>query len=157
MRAIELVPEEVILDCDTDDVKTVWTLKPLTNLENAYIRDRVTRIDAIQDAKTDSPTEVGFSSGTAQMLTVAFGVADVHNLLGKDGKEIRPQYADVKVGSTVFKRLSNAFIQLIPAPAFEELAVRIGKLSELTSEEVDALKSFREADKQPDVSGVSGE
>lgn len=154
MKTAEFLPIDVVLDCDTDENKTVFTLKPLSNLENAYIRDRSTNVEAF-DGK-DKSAEIGLRTGTGQVLTVAFGVANVRGLVDAEtGELVQPEFTEVKIGSSVCKRLTNAFIQRIPAPAFEELAVRIGEISGLTKEERDSLKSFRDAREQPAISGVS--
>jgi len=162
MRAVSILPTDVVLDCDPDEVKTTWTIKPLTNLENAYIRDRATRIDASESAKGQDngkqvDAEIGLRTGTMQVLTVAFGVAAVRDFRDGSGNELLPEYTEVPQGSARFRRLTNAFIQQIPAPALEELALKIGEISELTEAERKSLRTFREANQYPDVSGVSGE
>ena len=133
MQCAKRSQQIITLECDKDESKAEFTIRPLTNGESMYIRDRVTSIDG---------DNVAFKVGTSQLLLVAFGLIDVNGFIDEDGKELKPEFT--KDGR--FTRLTNGWLDLLPANALDELAVKIQDLTSLTEVQVKDLQTFREVD-----------
>lgn len=144
MKAVKRTQQVVELECDKGEVKAQWVIRPLTNGENSYIRDRVTTIK--QDSPEDKP-EVLFQTGESQLLTIAMGLIDVTGFYDDSGNELHPEFR--KEGR--FTLIVNRWLDLLPPDVYDELIDRISRITQLTNAQAQDLEFFREVDNGRDI------
>ncbi len=134
MKALQarLDGERVTLDCDTDEVKSVWTIAPLSNRVFAGLQDSL----AILQGEADIRPQIG----TYQLDMVALGLRDVENFTDDKGEPVKLVFDTIKIGGAFnVRKVRGDVLDKIPRPALLELARRIGELTELSPEEKRSL------------------